>query len=207
MARQKLKKYRMATGICGPTVLYTNIIKAYSPEEAARKYLEKDKDGMATEEKVREIADKMYEIEDEKPVDSYLDARGETLEPGNSVYAIVKANGKIFSIIEGVVSKLTKRGIKVQADGIEYLVPVGTKNSSSRWEEPFFSKVVRITEEMKSLGAPETGSEVAYIDEAFMSSSKVFSFGTVSKITDKNVYINGKNGETRKTTERVRRIR
>ena len=39
MARQKLKKYRMAVGICGPTVLYTNIIKAYSPEDAARKYL------------------------------------------------------------------------------------------------------------------------------------------------------------------------
>ena len=205
--RKRLKKYRMAVGICGPTVLYTNIIRAYSAEEAARKYLSEDEDGTVPEEKVREIADRMYEIEDGKPVSSYLDARGETLEPGDSVYALVKANGRTFSIVEGVVSKLTKRGIKVQADDAEYLVPVGTKDAASRWKDPFFSRAVRITEEMKSLGAPEIGSEVAYIDGAFMSSSKVFSFGTVTKITASNIYINGEDGEARRTPDRVRRIR
>ena len=205
--RKKLKKYRMAVGICGPTVLYTNIIRAYSAEEAARKYLSEDEDGTVPDEKVREIADRMHEIEEEKPVSSYLDARGETLKPGDSVYALVKANGKTFSIIEGVISKLTKRGIKVQADDAEYLVPVGTKDAASRWKDPFFSRAVRITEEMKSLGAPEIGSEVAYIDGAFMSSSKVFSFGTVTKITASNIYINCEDGEARRTPDRVRRIR
>jgi hypothetical protein len=40
MARKKLKKFRMAVGLCGPQILYTNIIKAYTEEEAAIKYYE-----------------------------------------------------------------------------------------------------------------------------------------------------------------------
>ena len=84
MARQKLKKYRMAVGICGPTVLYTNIIKAYSPEDAARKYLE---EGVAegsvdeiTDEKVVKIAKEMHELAEAEALTSHYDACGEIID-------------------------------------------------------------------------------------------------------------------------------
>lgn len=40
--REAMKKWKIAVGVCGGRVLYTNIIKAHSPEEAAKKYLEED---------------------------------------------------------------------------------------------------------------------------------------------------------------------
>ena len=44
MKRKKLKKYKIAVGICGPHILYTNIIKAYSEEEAVKKYMEESEE-------------------------------------------------------------------------------------------------------------------------------------------------------------------
>ena len=34
-----MKKYRIALGICGPHVLYTNVIRAYDERDAAERYL------------------------------------------------------------------------------------------------------------------------------------------------------------------------
>ncbi len=35
-----MKKWKICVGICGPTLLWTNVIKAYTAEEAVKKYLE-----------------------------------------------------------------------------------------------------------------------------------------------------------------------
>lgn len=41
--RPKMKQWKICTGQCGPMTLYSNVIKAYTKEEAVQKLLEKIK--------------------------------------------------------------------------------------------------------------------------------------------------------------------
>ena len=60
-----LKKWKICVGHCGPTSLWTKIIKAYTPDEAVRKYLE-EKDGVVTQERYDALIDHVYEHIPEK---------------------------------------------------------------------------------------------------------------------------------------------
>ena len=53
MEKKTMKKYRIAVGICGPRVVYSNIIKAHSKEEAVEKYIQSS--GIPCDDKQREI--------------------------------------------------------------------------------------------------------------------------------------------------------
>ena len=163
MARQKLKKYRMAVGICGPTVLYTNIIKAYSPEDAARKYLE---EGIAegsvdeiTDEKVAKIAKEMHELKEAEALTSHYDACGKLIEGDDTVIAAVNN-----TIVKGTVVKLTNRSIKIAEAGKEYTVTINRNDYKeiSGERRPFFAKVVKVDRDTAG-STPEPGSYVAYL--------------------------------------------
>ena len=149
----------------------------------------------------------MFEVIDEKPLDEHLDACGASLEIGDPVFAVVKLDGKNFAITDGVVSKLTDRSVKVFADGKEYIIGAASRDTVSRKEKTFFPRVIKVTEEMKSLKGVEVGAEVAFLDGLFMSSSKAFAFGTVTKLSGNYIYITNDRKETRRTLDRVRRIR
>ena len=124
MARKKLKKFRMAVGLCGPQILYTNIIKAYTAEEAAIKYYEELGEEVS-EEKLAETARQMYEIEDEKPLEAYYDCRKEPFGIGDNIFAILKEDKSHPAICRATVTALTNRGIKVLSNEKEYPIFVG----------------------------------------------------------------------------------
>ena len=207
MARQKLKKYRMAVGICGPTVLYTNIIKAYSPEDAARKYLE---EGVAegsvdeiTDDKIAKIAKEMYELADTEALSSHYDACGEVIEIDDTVIAVVNN-----AIVKGTVVKLTNRSVKITESGGEYTVTINRNDYKEISGElrPFFAKVVKV--DRNSAGnTPDPGSYVAYLEIDYGTCTG-FGFGTVSRITPSYVYINTeKSEEIRKSYGKVYRLK
>ena len=207
MARQKLKKYRMAVGICGPTVLYTNIIKAYSPEDAARKYLE---EGVAegsvdeiTDDKVAKIAKEMYELAETEALTSHYDAYGEVIGIDDTVISVVNN-----TIVKGTVVKLTNRSIKIAESGKEYTVTINRNDYKeiSGERTPFFAKVVKV--DHNSAGkALEPDAYVAYLEIDYGTCTG-FGFGTVSRITPSYVYINTEKGEEiRKSIGKVYRLK
>ncbi len=204
--RKKLKKYKMAVGICGPTVLYTNIIKAYSAEEAAKLYLDENNDAgkEITDEMVSEIAKKMFEIEEAKALDAHYDACGERLVVGNRILCAVK-----MQIVEGTIVKLTNRGVKVSLDNSDFSISIGQNDYKEIDGEnlPFFAKIVKLNDNMASNADVEIGSFVAYMDIRF-GTCMGFGFGTVTRITPSYVYIDTGNDEIiRKSADKVRRLR
>ena len=207
MARKKLKKLRMAVGICGMRILYTNIIKAYSAEEAARKYFEEIEEE-ASEEKIAEVARRMDEIEDEKPLEAYYDCRKEVLCIGDMVFTILKVDKKHSSICKATVTALTNRGIKVLSGDKEYPVLVGRSDYFDLDGEnvPYFAKVVKITEDMNPMGELEVGSRVAFMEKEYMGNCPGFLFGTVERITENYVFINSEDTVIRKSPTKVQII-
>ena len=207
MARQKLKKYRMAVGICGPTVLYTNIIKAYSPEDAARKYLEESvAEGSVdeiTDDKIAKIAKEMYELAEAEALTAHYDACGEVIEINDTVIAAISN-----SIVKGTVVKLTNRSIMIAESGKEYTVTINRNDYKEIAGErkPFFAKVVKVDRNTagKTL---EPGAHVAYLEIDFGTCTG-FGFGTVSRITPSYVYINTeKSEEIRKSIGKIYRLK
>lgn len=202
MERKKLKKYRMAVGACGPTILYTNIIKAYSPEEAARKFLEDEED--ISEDRVAEIAKRMRELEEPKPLKDLYDCCGNKMELDDSVLAAID---KTFVI--GRISKQTNRGVKVMADDKEYSVTIHKDDHKeiNGSDTPFFAKLIKLSEGMAINNDVEVGSFVAFIESHF-GTCRGFVTGTVTRITPSYVYIDaGENEIIRKTPEKVKKLR
>ena len=207
MARKKLKKYRMAVGLCGPQILYTNIIKAYTAEEAAIKYYEELGEEVS-EEKLAETARQMYEIEDEKPLEAYYDCRKEPFGIGDNIFAILKEDKSHPAICRATVTALTNRGIKVFSNEKEYPIFVG-KNDDFDLDGktvPFFAKIIKITEDMSPEGVLEIGNQVAFMEKEYMGNCHGFLFGTVERITDSFVFII--NGETvvRKAPSKIQKL-
>ena len=204
--KKKLKKYRMAVGICGPTVLYTNIIRAYSSEEAARFYLDENNDSgkEITDEMVSEIANKMHEIEESKALDVYYDACGKQLEIGCTVLFVSKT-----VIMKGTIIKLTNRSVKITYDDGDCTISIG-KDDYKEIEgkkEPYFAKIIKVTEDMTLDADLYVGAFAAYLKISFGTCSG-FGFGTVIRMTPSYVYIDTGNGEVvRKSTDKVRWLR
>ena len=202
--RKKLKKYKMAVGICGPTILYTNIIKAYSAEEAARSYLEENNDGEINDEMVSETAKRMFEIEDEKTLDDHYDVHGKRLEVGDTILAIINS-----AFVKGAITKLTKRSVKIGSNNDEYTLTISSHDYKEidGEKKPYFTKIVKITDEQTPDNNVEVDSFVAYMDINFGQCTG-FGFGTVTKITPSYIYINTEdNNVIRKSAAKVYRLR
>lgn len=204
--KKKLKKYRMAVGICGPTVLYSNIIRAYSAEEAARLYLSgcKKSSNEITDEIVADISNKMYEIEETKSLDNHYDACGKLLEIGDMVFCVVKTE-----IVEGTIVKLTNRSVKITSNKGDCTIIIGKDDYKEikGKKEPYFAKIIKITNDI-TLGAEvEVGAFVAYLMISFGTCTG-FGFGTVVRITPSYIHIDTGKGEmVRKSADKVQRLR
>lgn len=204
--KKKLRKYRMAVGICGPTVLYTNIIRAYSAEEAARLYLKENSDNgvIVTDEMVSEIANKMYEIEEAKALETHYDACGEQLDIGDTVLCVVNT-----TIVKGMIVKLTNRGVKITSNNNDYSIIIGNNDYKEINGEkaPFFAKMIKVTDDMVLDTDVEVGSFVAYLAINFGKCTG-FGFGTVTRITPSYIYINTVDNDViRKSVDKVQRLR
>lgn len=200
---EKMRKYRFAVGLCGPQIIYTNIIKAVSPEEAARKYYE----GMGesfTEELVAELASRARLVEEVvRKKNGFFDVAGAKIKEGDTVAFVHRYEEYRLKIDTGKVTRFTKAKAFVEnADGEEFGF-VSNKDS----------KVLRIvkipdnietykgedaeTTAIDALGQKiEIGNEVVYLG-AFRVGGGNTSFNYVGKVTDiDNRYISaeGMNG-------------
>lgn len=204
MAKMALKNYKMALGTCGPEIIYTDIIKAYSPEEAARKYLLSGyTEDAVTEEKIAELAKAFHEVPPKTALEVYYDCCGEKMDKGDQVYAVIN-----MAFVEGIITKLSSRSVKVAYGDKEHNITINSndKKTINGIEMPYFSKLLKrvsTTDEMQDI---TTGSYVAFIKTSFNSFDGI-GFGEVTRVTSSYVYINGEAGEVRKTLNKVMRIR
>ena len=185
-----MKKYKMAVGACGPQIMYTNIIKAESPEEAARIYLGAD----ANEEKIAMVSSRMFEVE-ERTVrsdnDCFVDALGADIEIGKEVAFISRTDTN--SIIKGTVTAITKSTITVTTDNKQYRLVSDPEDGRSINKAIVINQIEIASSNntnTDALGRPlEEGSLVAYRQDVYAGNCKGFAFGTITKVTGSFAFI------------------
>lgn len=185
-----MKKFKMAVGTCGPRILYTNIIRANSPEEAARMYLGYE----GTEEDIAKVAPRMFEVEERaarKEDDHFVDALGAEIEIGQDVVFICRQDKN--ALRKGKVHSSTKSTIMVKSDNKLYRLVSDPEDGLSikkaiviDWKKDR-AKKDSCTD---GIGQPiKEGKTVAYRQELYVGNCKGFLYGTVIKITATYVFI------------------
>lgn len=196
-----MKKYKMAVGACGPRILYTNIIRAKSPEEAARIYL----GGKGNKGEIKGIASRMREIEDRsvrKEDENFVDALGAEIEIGKDAAFISRQDKN--AIREGTVINVTKSTITVKSGDNQYRLVSDAEDGLS------IKRAIVIDWEIEkgkddspvdALGQRlEEGCIVAYRQDVYINNCKGFSFGTITKVTGTYAFI--RDIETERETRR-----
>lgn len=207
MAKKTLKKFKMAIGVCGPVVMYTPVYKAYTAEEAAEKYLEDIKEE-PTEDRRKEVAGRMHEIEEKQPLEVYYDCMGRELGEGDDIVAIVKTDRNHSVIGRAKVSKLTKHGIKIMYNGKEYpIYPRDNDFIEVNGEEVLcFARTIKVTDELVLEGDLKVGDKVAFMKKEYMGTSAGFLFGSVEEIGDKYIHINTGAEVVKKTHGKIQKL-
>ena len=168
MTREKMKKYKIALGICGPRVLYTNIIKAHSKEEAVDKYIsEKGKPCSETERERLLYYTAEYESKprtekvDNKSTDTADDFMNDyemnKVQVGDCVaFICLMPNEKGFrryNVQEGVITKMTKTSAEIYSEkmGQTYRVMVTSgAYDGNDFREPRLKKVAKLFNKYES---------------------------------------------------------
>lgn len=185
-----MKKYKMAIGSCGPSILYTNIIKADSPEEAARLYL----GVFAKDEDIAKVAQRMFEVEERairEDGDGFVDAMGADIADGSNVAFISRQDTN--SIKEGRVYGITKSTISVMSDNKQYRLVSDPDDGRSikkaiviNWKKRKGKKDSGIDAFGQTL---KDGGFVAYRKDVYEGNCKGFLYGTITKVTGTYVFI------------------
>ena len=185
-----MKKYKMAVGACGPRIMYTNIIRANSPEEAARIYLGYN----GTEEEVVKVASRMFEIEDRavrKEDEHFVDALGAEIEIGQDIAFICRQDKN--ALRKGKVHNITKSTIAVKSDDKLYRLVSDPEDGLSIKKAIVIDWKKERTKKDSStdgIGQPlKEGKTVAYRQEVYVDNCKGFLYGTITKVTGTYVFI------------------
>lgn len=186
----KMKKYKFAVGLCGPQIIYTNIIKAVSPEEAARKYFESLGEPF-TEEQVTDMASRARLVEAVvRKKKGFYDVAGTKIKEGDTVAFVHRYEEYLLKIDTGKVKRFTKAKAFVENAAGEEFGFVSDKDSK-------VLRIVKIPENIDiykgedaeataidALGQKiEIGNEVVYLG-AFRVGGGNTSFNYVGKVTD-----------------------
>lgn len=179
-----MKKFKMAVGTCGPRILYTNIIKADSPEEAARIYLGIN----GKEEDIPKMASRMIEVEKRavrNENDHFIDALGAEINIGQDVAFINRQEKN--AIRKGKVQNITKNTIAVQYDNkLCRLVSDPEDGISIKKAIVIDWKKARAKKDSQvdAIGQPlEEGKTVAYRQEVYINNCQGFLYGSIIKVT------------------------
>ncbi len=196
-----MKKFKMAVGACGPRILYTNIIRANSPEEAARIHLGYN----ATEEDIAKVASRMFEVGDRavrKEDDHFVDALGAEIEIGQDIAFICRQDKN--ALRKGKVHNITKSTIAVKSDDKLYRLISDPEDSLSIKKAIVIDwKKEKAKEDsyIDGIGQPlKEGKTVAYRQETYADNCKGFLFGTITKVTGTYAFI--RDIETEEETRR-----
>lgn len=185
-----MKKFKMAVGICGPRVMYTNIIKAESPEDAASIYLGIN----AKKKEIKEVASRMFEVEERtvrKEGDNFIDALGAEIEIGKDIAFISRQDKN--AIRKGKVHNITKSTITVNSDDKLYRLVSDPDDGLSIKKAIIIDwKTERAENESNTdaIGQPLCeGKTVAYRQETYADNCKGFFYGTILKVTGTYAFI------------------
>ena len=197
-----LKKYHFALGICGPTVLYSSIIRAENEREAAMIFLAKDGKDL-TEETINNQLRFIKEIVPKEIPDKLYDCVGEEIELGKDVLFIRNEYGKAPKLVLGVIDKICGKSIVINAsDGVmnRIILPKGEPDS--------LPKVVILNkrplrsgkENLDASGYPIAMDDpVAYMNPVYSGNCDGFQIGIVTSISAKTIQVDG----TRREFDRV----
>ncbi|MBR0161977.1 MAG: hypothetical protein IJQ02_11940 [Oscillospiraceae bacterium] len=197
-----LKKYRFFVGACGPTMMYSNIIRAEDELSAVKIYLSEREKELSDENIANGLRNIREIVPKDKP-DKLLDGMGKEIQVGDDVVFIRNASGSPPILLTGKVERLSDKSIVVKDpkdQNYRIVLP--------KWETDMLPRVIVMsarperekTDPVDGSGYPlQMGDPVAYMKDAYSGSSEGFITGTVTKITAKNVAV----GEKRKNFDKV----
>lgn len=195
-----LKKYRFFVGACGPTMMYSNIIRAEDEISATKIYLS----GSGSEPTDEEIQEQLRYIREVIPKDTpekLLDCKDQEISVGDDVIVIKGGAGLSPKLVHGTVKKLSAKSIQVEDQaGTSFRIMLGADEESSMSKVFIMSPRPSRSVEgvMDATGYPiREGDPVVYLYTYFHEYS--FKTGNVSKITEKSLVVD----DTRKSFDRV----
>ena len=203
----KQRKFKIAIGACGPTIMYSHIIIAENERDAVIKYLKQD-GTEATEESIRMYLDHVNEILPLEAPDKLLDFDGNEIALGDSVvfvknYGVVDGKSVAPKLLSGKVVKIGAKGIVIEdGNGEESRLNLSKKNSDRLVKVAVMKRrPERDTEDLNdATGYPlREGDVIAYMGKIYMSSCESLVKGTVKSISAKTVFVD----DTKKAPERT----
>ena len=219
MTKEPMRKWKIAVGICGPTILYSNVIKAKSAEEAVDKYIA-DSEGKYTISSKETLLQHVHEIEKRKVNTgaggrtSMKDYDLNEVKVGNQVAFICAQTDehgyKRFSIQKGTIKSFSDSSAVIDCADLEKTFRIietsgrytGNNISEYRLKKVALMKKCSITANdsvpVDALGQElKVGDVVAYMDDINQGSCAGLIKGTVTKITAKLVEMDGSKRKTR----------
>ena len=196
-----MKKYRFFTGQCGPTSLYSNIIRAHDEREAAIKYLGGNEQEISDVD-IHRCLKNIVEIVTEEAPDQLLDVFGTVLVIGVPVVYIRNSRYSAPVFLKGTIKRMTGKSVEIDSeDGSvdKLILSAGT--------EGMILKILVMADRPQREGEPvdvtgypiKVGDKVAYMDDIYTNSCKKLLPGTVEKISRDTVYLS----KTRRKSNRM----
>ena len=191
-----LKKYRIFVGMCGPTPLYSDTIRAEDERAAVITYLTEIGKEVTIEninEQLRHVREIVPNIK--KTPEKLLDCLGKELTLGADVMFMRRKYGEGTKLMSGKVDKVSGKSIVVRTQsGESNRIMLSTDSDDS------IDRVIVMAprpervngEVLDASGYPILeGDTVAYMIPAEFGTSDGFGTGTVTKFTAKSVEVNG----------------
>ena len=197
-----LKKYRFAVGVCGPTVLYTNIIRAEDERAAATLYLSEIGKEL-TNENITELLKYVREIIPKENPDKIMDYTEREIALGDEVMFIRNKFGEAPKLLSGKVDKISGKSIVIRTQTGE-----SNRIILAEDESECLSRVVVMNArpERKNEGFVDAsgypvmeGDPIVYMKAIAYSRCDGFQTGHVTRVTGKSIEVNG----TKRTPNRV----
>ena len=195
-----LRKFRFFVGACGPTMMYSNIIRAEDEVSAIKIYLA-ELGEEPTEENIEKRLRFIREVVPKDTPEKLLDCMGREISVGDEVMVIKGASGTSPELVPGTVEKIPGKSITVKTrtgETVRVMLAKGEVDSLSKAIvlDPRPARAVEGV--LDASGYPiEENDRVAYVFSPYsISELKV---GTVKKISAKTVVVD----DTRKRPDKV----
>ena len=197
-----LKKFRFFVGACGPTMMYSNIIRAEDEVSAIKQYISAYGREL-TEEEMNKYLRLIREVIPKENPDKLLDYMEHEIAVGDEVVFIRNSYGKPPKLLTGIVDKISAKSIVVKTLSEECFRVILPED-----ETEILPKVIvmnprpnRIVGKyIDATGYPlQEGDIVAYMGKVYVGNCEGFRTGAVKKITEKTVEVE----DTRKNFDRV----
>ncbi len=197
-----LKKYRFFVGACGPTMMYSNIIRAEDEVSAAKLYLTEQGEE-ASDEAVAEQLRFIREVVPKETPEKLFDFMNKEISVDDDVMFIRNSSSKAPKLMPGKVEKITGKSVVIKTPAGESVRVILAED-----EEDSIARIIVMSPrpERAAEGVVDAseyplleGDPVVYMKAIAYNRCEGFDVGTVEKISGKSLEVNG----TRRTPERV----